>query len=400
MKTNRNILLPAVIATVLIAAAILALRPRGVEVDLGVVDRGPLTVSVLEDGKTRIRDRYTVSAPTAGKLERIRWKPGDTVTKDKDLLAVLEASDPELLDPRARAQAEARVRAAEALESQTAAELERAKVSHNYAVTNLARARKLLEVKGTSRQEFENAEQAELSTGHALKEAEFAGKVATFEREQAAAVLMRADKGSGNAGDSNYEICSPVSGRILRVLQESSTVVTPGMKLLELGDPENLEIEVDVLSTDAVRIKPGARVSIEHWGGERPLVGRVRLIEPAGFTKVSALGVEEQRVNIVVDFVSPLKERSALGDGFRVEARIVAWESTDVRRIPTGALFRDGSEWAVFVAEDNQAKLRRVKTGSSNDEFTEVISGLEEHEKVILYPGDLIEDGSKIRVHR
>jgi HlyD family secretion protein len=392
--------LPVLAGVTLVAAAIVALRPRGVEVDLGTVDRGPLEVTIREDGKTRIKERYTISAPLAGKLERMPWDVGDPVCKEADVIAVIVPTDPELLDPRARAQAEARVHAAEALQSKTAAQLDRARVNHAFAGTNLERARKVFATRAASRQDVDNAEQAELTAGHALREAEFAAIVARFELEQARAVLSRADAQEGVPADSRHEIQSPVGGSILRVFEESSTVVAPGAKLVELGDPRDLEIEVDVLSTDAVQVKPGARVSIEHWGGDQPLAGRVRVIEPSAFTKVSALGVEEQRVNVIIDFVSPPAERAALGDGFRIEARIVTWEAPDVLRVPAGALFRDGDAWAVFVVENDRVALRRVNTGRSSDDYAEVIDGLQQGDEVILYPGDLIEAGARVRKRR
>jgi HlyD family secretion protein len=241
---------------------------------------------------------------------------------------------------------------------------------------------------------MDNAEQAELTAGHAFREAQFAARVAEYELELARAVLLRADQSGGGI---RYEIPSPVSGSVLRVFQESSTIVTPGTRLLEVGDPAALEIEVDVLSADAVQLRPGARAVIEHWGGEAPLAARVRVIEPSAFTKVSALGVEEQRVNVILDFAEPVTKFTALGDGFRVEARLVLWESPGVLRVPSAALFRRGREWAAFQCQGSRAVLKAVQTGRSSSEFTEIIAGLSEGDEVILYPGDLVEDDARIR---
>jgi HlyD family secretion protein len=396
MKTRSRRILPIVGAAVVAAALVYAFLPRPVEVDVASVDRGPLEVTVLEDGKTRIKDRYVVASPLAGKLERIRLRSGDAVTADKDLIAVIVPSDPDLLDPRARAQAEAKVHAAEALKNQVEAQLQRARVNHEYAKVNLERANSGFAAKTISHQELDDAEQKELSAGNALREAEFAVQVTAFELEQARAVLLRAGSDTG-AKEWRHEIQSPITGKVLRVFQESSTIVTPGTKLIELGDPSDLEIEADVLSTDGVQIEPGARVSIEHWGGPQSLRGRVRLVEPSGFTKVSALGVEEQRVNVIIDFADKPADRATLGDAFRVEARIVIWENPNVLRVPAGALFRSDGKWAVFVIDNNRAVLRLLSIGRSNDDYAEVLEGLRESDRVVIYPTDRVQDGVKVK---
>ncbi len=394
MKPAARKLFPWIIGGVIAAAGAVALMPRGITVETAKVDRGPLEVAVSEDGRTRIKERYTISAPLAGKLERIPWRAGDRVRQGEDVIAVIVPSDPALLDPSARAQAEARRHAAEALKSQAGVQLDNAKVKHEYATSNLERARRLFATNGISHQQFDDAEQAELSAGHAFREAQFAARVAEYELELANAVLLRAD---GSAGGIRHEIRSPVSGSVLRVYEESSRILTPGTRLLEVGDPAALEIEVDVLSADAVRLRPGARAVIEHWGGDQPLAARVRVVEPSAFTKVSALGVEEQRVNVILDFTGPPEEFAALGDGFRVEARLILWESTGVLRAPSAALFRSGREWSVFRCEGSRAVLQAVQPGRSSSDFTEITGGLDEGDEVILYPGDLVEDGVKIR---
>lgn len=396
MKKSAHRILPWLIGAVVIGAIGYSFRPRPIAADVASIGQGPLEITVREDGKTRLRERYIVSAPLAGKLERIQWRAGDPISEAKDVLAVIVPSDPELLDPRARAQAEAKVRAAEALKSQADAQLQRAKVAHDYAKTDLERIRKLYQSNVTSHQEFDNAEERELTAANSLRAAEFGSQVAAFELEQAKAVLLRAAGNSGETQDWRHEIRSPISGRVLRVFQESSAVISAGTKLLELGNPADLEIETDVLSTDAVRIKPGARVIIEHWGGDQPLEGRVRTVEPSAFTKISALGVEEQRVNVIIDFAGKPEEHASLGDGFRVETRIVVWESPAVLRVPASALFKHDQRWAVFAVENSRARLRAIEIGRGNDEHVEVISGLRDGEQVVVYPSDRVEDGVSI----
>lgn len=396
MKTRSRRILPVAGAALAVAALVYALMPRPVEVDVSRVDRGPLEVTVRDDGKTRIKDRYVVAAPLAGKLERIRLRSGDSVTADKDLIAAIVPTDPDLLDPRARAQAEAKVHAAEASKSQADAQLQRARVTQIYAKENLQRTNANYAVNAVSHQEVDDAELKELVADKLVREAEFSTQVASFELEQARAVLLRAGS-DAEAKEWRHEIHSPITGKVLRVFQESSTIVTPGTKLIELGDPTDLEIEIDVLSTDGVLIKPGARVSIEHWGGERPLRGRVRLVEPSGFTKVSALGVEEQRVNAIIDFTDKPSDRATLGDAFRVEARIVIWDTPAALRVPAGALFRSGEKWAVFRVENDRAVLRTLGIGRSNDEHAEVLSGLEEGDRVIVYPTDRVQQRVKVK---
>jgi HlyD family secretion protein len=250
----------------------------------------------------------------------------------------------------------------------------------------------------TTPQEFESAENKERMTQEDIKAAQFAMQIADFELDQARAVLRRThDQRSTDDFDSwRFDILAPIDGRVLRVFEESSVIVTPGQHLLEVGDPTDLEVEVDVLSGDAVKIAPGAKVFLEHWGGDAPLLAQVRLVEPSGFMKKSALGVEEQRVNVIIDFLDPPAKRGRLGDAYRVEARIVIWSADDVLQAPAGALFRSGDDWAIFVIEDGRARLRRVQVGRGNALETEITAGLGEGAAVILHPGDKIQDGTRV----
>ena len=402
MKSLRRKFFWGVVLALVVLASIFAIRPAPIEVDLASTTRGELVVTVDEDGQTRIRERYVVSTPLAGRLVRITLKPGDAVEAGKTLLTTLEPTDPQLLDARTRAQAEARVNAAEATLNQTQSLVEAAIKRHELAVADAERASRLFKKNGTSPQNHDHAQFEAQNAAVALSSAQIAVQIAEFEAEQARAALLIAGDGDGSSPPSDHSyrfpISAPIDGRVLRVFQESSTVVQAGARLLELGDPRDLEVAVDVLSSDAVNIRPGAEVRLEHWGGDRPLSGKVRLIEPSAFTKTSALGVDEQRVWIIIDLTGPPESRTTLGDGYRVEARITTWRGSDVTKIPAGALFRTAPDsWAVFVADGDVARSREVTRGQSNGIETEILSGLAPGEQVILHPSDQIEDGVTIR---
>jgi HlyD family secretion protein len=411
-----------VIAVAVLGGLGYAFMPQPVEVDLAKIGRGTLRVTVDEDGKTRIREKYVVSAPLVGRLLRINMEAGDPVEAGTTLLATIEPRDPELLDARTVAQSEARVKAAEATLRKVEPQLEEVRAAQSYAEAELSRIRRAARDNAVSRSELEEAELLYRQRSEELRSMRIQEEIARFELEQAEAALLRtrpretepngpiapanstvADPAPANAIPSNgngswtFTIYSPINGRVLRVFQESAAVVTAGTPLLELGDPLDLEAEIDVLSRDAVNIEPGATVYLEHWGGERPLLGTVRLVEPSGFTKISTLGVEEQRVNAIVDLVDPPADRETLGDGFRVEARIVIAEANDVLIVPTSALFRVGQQSAVFRASDGTAHRQFVKIGRQNGLEAEVIEGLAEGDQVVIHPSDQVEDGVAIR---
>jgi len=389
-----------VIAGLVITGLVKAFAPQPVKVDLAVIELGPMLVSVEEDGMTRIQERFVVAAPLAGRLQRIQLDPGDTLTAGETLLAAIEPLDPTLLDARAAAEAEARLNAADARWNQireeavkTDEELRQAKRTHD-------RIAKLHQRNAVTGQELDESKHAVRQAEQNVKSSNFATKVAEFELELAKAASTRTQEAAPESPqNTQFTMISPITGRVLRVFQESSKVVSPGENLIELGDPSDLEIVVDVLSSDAVRINqrlqeegsPPPRVTLEHWGGAEPLHGIVRLVEPSGFTKISALGVEEQRVNVVIDFDEPNELKDALGDGFRVEARIIVWEREDVLIVPTSALFRDEQEWAVFKNVNERAVLQRVTIGQRNGLQAEVLSGLEQGEVVVVHPGDQVE---------
>lgn len=384
-----------------IAAIAYAFIPQPVTVDVAVIDHGSLRVTVDEEGQTRVIDRYTVSSPLAGWLRRITLDPGDPVETNFTLLAMIDPVDPALLDVRAQAEAEARVQAAEANVQRTEAQLQRAQASLDFAQTELNRITSAARSEAVSIIELDRAELAVETAQQDVQSARFAREIAAFELEQARSALLRTYVRSGEPEEEPaFEIRSPITGVVLRVLQRSAGVVTAGTELLELGDLNEMEVVVDVLSNDGAQIERGAPVVLEHWGGAQPLQGVVRLVEPSAFTKISALGVEEQRVNVIVDITTPLEERRSLGDGFRVEARIVLWEADNVVIVPNAALFRRGSEWAVFVVENGRAALRIVQIGQQSQTEAQVFSGLEPGETVIIHPGDRISNGVRITSSR
>ncbi|MEM8947427.1 MAG: HlyD family efflux transporter periplasmic adaptor subunit [Planctomycetota bacterium] len=387
-----------------LGAIVYGLIPAPVEVDLATIESGSIRVTVDQDGKTRIREKYVVSAPLAGRLLRIELEPGDEVQAGETVLASIEPRDPELLDARTIAQAEARVKAAEKSVQKMEPILEEVAASQEFAEAELKRVREAQAKSplSVSASEMESKLLAYRTRTALLRTTRHNQEIAEFELDQAQAALIRSRPQSSEAASAdgngwNFIIRAPIDGRVLRVFQESTAVVISGASLLELGDPTDLEIEIDVLSRDAVKIQPGAAVLLEHWGGERTLQGRVRLVEPSAFTKISTLGVEEQRVNAIVDLVDPPQDRTALGDGFRVEARIIVSEAADVLKTPTSALFRVGNEWAVFRVEDNIAYETLVELGMQNGLEAEVVKGLSASDTVVVHPGDSIVDGVSVR---
>lgn len=387
--------LPWIGLVLLVGLIVVGLWPRAVPVEAGTITRGPLVVTIDEEGMTRVKNRYVISAPVAGQLRRIDWKAGAVVEAGKTVVAVLETSGADFLDARSQAQAEARMRSAEAARDAATAQRDRAKAGAKMFSADLDRLKQLFAQKVLSAQEFDAAQMRASTSQQEERAAEFALKVAEFELQQAQAILSRGAT-RGVVGSEPLVITSPVSGRILRVMQESARVVPGGLPLVEVGDPTDLEVRIEVLSRDGVAIRPGARVMLEQWGGAEPLAARVRHVEPSAFTKISALGVEEQRVYVIADFTDPLEKRLTLGDNFRVEARIVVWENGAALRAPAGALFQRGGVWQVFVIEAGRSKLRPAKIGRGNGVETEVIDGVGEGAQVVVYPGDKVVDGTRV----
>jgi HlyD family secretion protein len=399
MKISLGKLLLAAFGLALVAGVVYGFLPKPIDVDFGRVTVGPLLVSVDEDGKTRIREKYIVSMPFPGRIERITLDPGDSVAGGESVLATVFPIAPDLLNERSLAEAEARVSAAEASVKRSASALEKSRSEQEWAEATANRIRKLYEQKATTEERLLDANLLTRSRLNDVQTAEFARDIANYELEQAKAGLIRAQPRTGvSAADAHYDVLSPISGKVLRVFQESAATLQAGAQLIEIGDPKDLEMEIDVLSQDAVQIKPGAAVYVDHWGGDKPLVGSVRLVEPSGFTKISALGVEEQRVNVIAAITVPAEERTTLGDAFRVDAKIAVWEGKDVLQVPASALFRDGTDWAVFVVDSgDRARRRTVEIGHRNSLAAEIVSGLTQNDQVVLHPGDTMSDGVAVR---
>jgi HlyD family secretion protein len=371
--------LPYAIGAVLLAVLGLGLRPKPAPVETARAAFGPLRATVSEEGKTRIKQRYTVSSPVSGQLRRIPYKPGAEIVAGETVVAVIDPLPSSPLDARNRALALAR-------RDSAAVQLEKSRTARVLARNELHRMEQMFAAHTVSPQDLESAQLRE--TAAARDEAAAEGALRTAEAELAE---------DSSVATTPVEVKANVSGRVLHVFQESVRAVAQGTPLIEIGDPSDLEVVVEMLSRDGAAIAAGARVELEQWGGPLPLAGRVRLVEPAAFTKISALGVEEQRVNVVVDLVTPLAERRSLGDNFRVEARVIVWESDRVLKVPSSGLFRRGTEWAAFVVRAGRAVLVPVQAGRSSGTEIQVTGGLKEGDEVVLYPGDRVTDGQRVQ---
>lgn len=398
MKANqRRLILWTGLGGAVVLALFIAFRPQAVPVDIEVAGSGSLVVTVDEEGETRVRDIFVLSAPVAGRMLRIEAEAGDEVIANETVIAEIEPVDPTFLDFRSEAQAQAAIRAAESARTLAQAEVDQSAAELEFARAEVERARELIVDNTISRRELDDAERNH-KTAKAAYATTLAGlQVRNFELERARAELLSPAEVQLRRGDCEcVPISAPVDGRVLRVLQESEGVVAAGEPLLEIGDPADLEIVVDLLSADAVKVAAGQRVVIEGWGGETPVAGRVRRVEPFGFTKISALGIEEQRVNVIIDFTSPREQWQRLGHGYQVDLRIVLWEGVDVVKLPLTALFRDGDKWAVFIDSGGRAKRRHVEIGRRNGLEAEITGGLKVGERVIMHPSDKVIDGVRV----
>ncbi len=382
VPTTKRRWLPYVVLIVLVVLAGLGLRPHPAPVETARVVTGALRATVSEEGKTRIRQRYVVAAPVSGQLRRIPFKPGAEVESGVTVVAVIDPLPASPLDERNRALAEAR-------RDSTREVLAKSRTSHELARNELRRIEQMFAAKTVSPQELESAQMRETAAARDVATAE--GALKQVETELAVTGL------AGAVVSAPVDVKANATGRVLHVFQESSRAVMQGTPLLEIGDPTDLEVVVEMLSRDGAAIAVGAAVLLEQWGGTAPLEGKVRLVEPAAFTKISALGVEEQRVNVVVDITTPLEQRRSLGDNFRVEARVITWESASALKLPVSGIFRSGNEWAAFVVRGGEAKLVPVKAGRSSGTEVQVTDGLKEGDEVILYPGDRIKDGQRVK---
>ena len=378
--------LPWLGAVLLVTLIVFGFMPRPLPVETARVTQGALRATVNEEGKTRIKQRYVVSAPVTGHLRRIPFKAGAEVEAGKTVLAVIDPVSPAMLDARNRALAEAR-------RDTASANLDRAREAHRFAANELKRIEQLHADKTVSQQDLENAQWRETATAKDLAVAGSALRQTETELKE----FPAGESSPSNGLRAPVEVTSPASGRVLQVLEESTRVVPAGTPLVEVGDPADLEAVIEVLSRDGAVVQPGAKVELEQWGGGPPLEGRVRLVEPAAFLKISALGVEEQRVNVVVDLVTPYGQRRNLGDKFRVEARILIWEADQALKVPAGALFRRGQDWAAFVLAGGRAELRRVQVGRIGGNEMQILDGLKAGEELILYPGDRIHERDRVK---
>lgn len=397
MKDVRKWIVRGVVGAAVIAGVGVALVPRPVEVDVGTVDRGPLRVTADGLGRTRVRDRYVVAAPVPGHLRRIALRAGDAVEAGQ-ALAVIEPPESVPLDARTRVEAEARLAAARAVEAEARGAVEAARIAEAQARRDRDRYETLARSASVAERDLEAARTEADARGKAVRLAELAAETARRQVEAAAAVLRTSDPGEEEAGV--VTVTAPSGGVVLRVMQESEGPVAAGTPLVEVGDPASLEVVVDLPTPLAVQVPPGATVDVTRWGGPAPLLGRVRRVEPSGFTKISALGVEEQRVFVVID---PVRDGpgaagwGTLGDGFRVETGIVLWQADDVVTIPEGALFRRGDGWAAFAIRDGRAVMQEVRVGHRDGRRAEVLGGLATGDAVVLFPGDRVQDGGRVK---
>jgi HlyD family secretion protein len=396
--TNKRVIIWAMLTGLVALGLLLAFRPQAVLVDLTSVQPGSMAVFVADEGYTRVHDMYELSAPVAGQVQRIQVHAGDAVVAGETVVAQIEPGDPSLLDPRSEAQARAALQTAESALDLARAEVKQAEAEMEFAESEWRRANDLLASGMISRRDFDDAERAHKAGKADLDTARAGFQMGLFELEQVRTQLLSPGEARQARGDCEcIPIMAPVSGRVMRIPNPSARVVGAGEVLMEIGDPESLEVVVDFLSIDAVLISPGQEVIIDEWGGAKPLAGRVRMVEPFGFTKVSALGIEEQRVNVTIDFTDPIKQRQRLGHGYQVQARVQIWKADSVLTVPLTALYRIDQGWAVFVSEDGRAHSRPVRIGQRNGLVAEVAEGLQPGDQVLTHLSDRVTEGVRVR---
>ena len=395
-EMRRRILIITVAAIVALGL-VYGFLPKPVPVDVTAAKRGELRVTVEEEGRTRVKDRFVVSAPVPGYLRRIGLDVGDTISKGQQI-AALEPLRSTVLDPRSRAEAEAAVASSRAALAAEKEKVRAAEADAEYARERNIRMKKLAGGGFISKDDLEQSD-SEAKKAEATRlsaEAAVIAAAADVERAESALRYSAAEHSSGS--EKTVTVRAPVSGRVLKIHHESEGVVNAGEPLLDIGNPRSLEVKAEVLSADAVKIRKGTPVVFERWGGDKPLTGIVRVVEPAGFTKVSSLGVEEQRVLVIVDITSSGEAWQGLGDGYRLDASFIIWEGKDALQVPASALFRKDEGWALFVVENKRAKIRTVEVGQRNGLVAEIVKGLTEGEPVIAHPDDRLADGSRVRL--
>ncbi|MCK5041093.1 MAG: HlyD family efflux transporter periplasmic adaptor subunit [Sphingomonadales bacterium] len=393
LKLTKNLLYWAMGAVVILMIAF-SFVPKPVPQDFAQATKNDIAVTIHSEGKTRVRENYVVSAPFAGHMLRLESEPGDIVIAGVTVVAIMEPADPSLLDARSLAQAEARISAADAALDMAQATLTQREAEFNFAVREMERAEELFNNQNISTLEKEKYELSRSNAQSLFASATSAEQMAEYELDMAKAALIPPSERTSGSGI--IEVKAPVSGVVLRLYQESEGVVLAGKPLLSLGDQDDLEIVVDMLSIDVVKLEIGDRAIIDHWGGDAPLDGVVRLVEPSGFTKISALGIEEQRVNVLVDITSPPENWQALGDGYRVEVFAVIDEIKNILSIPVSSLFRHQGNWSVFKVIDGEAVLTSIEIGLRNNQYAQIINGLNEGDTVITHPSNDVVDGTNV----
>ncbi len=385
---------PIVLGVLLVAGLAFALWPRPVSVDIATLREGPMAVTIEGDGVTRVKEVYILSAPIAGKMLRVESHAGDMIEAQKTVVATIEPLDPAFLDVRAQRQLEFTVSAARSARDLAAANVRGREADLRLARQERDRARQLFAKGIVAKARVDTAEASVDALDAALTTAQAALRQRDFEVKTAQAALIVPSDDPRNKSDRRccFAVRAPISGQILRVLHENEAVVQAGQPLAEVGDPANLEIVVDLLSTEAVKVAPGDAVLITRWGGDGALNARVRRVEPFGVTKISSLGIEEQRVNVIIDLTDPRSRWQRLGHGYQIDAAIIRWQTRRALQVPVGALFRQGSDWAVFRVDDGRARMTAIKIGHMNDETAELLSGLKPGDQVISHPGERVTD--------
>jgi HlyD family secretion protein len=388
---------PLALILVLIAGMTYAFWPRAIEADIETVSAGSLSVTVDDDGITRIREVYTVTMPVTGRILRINIHAGDQVVAGKTVLASILPGAPALHDERTQLELKAALKVAQESKNAALSQVDGAKADLDFAKIESDRANLLYKNNAVSAASVDKTQHALRTTESALATAHAVLSQRESELKKAEAALFSPVGVRESSADCCLDITAPESGLVLKVFQENEMVVPVGSPLLEIGDRKNLEIVTDILSRDALKISPGDPVIIENWGGDGVLDGKVRLIEPAGTTKVSSLGIEEQRVNVIIDITNPHDKWSRLGHGYQVDTRIVVWQGDHVIKVPLAALFRQGNDWAVFRNENGIARILTVKIGHVGSQYAEVLEGLVSGDQIILHPGGQISNGVRIR---
>lgn len=394
MAIKNRMIFWSVLAVLLVAALTYAFWPRAIPADFAHVTRGPLSVTIDEEGETRVKDMFIVSAPVSGELERITLEPGDHVMENETIIASINPTAPPVLDQRTEAQLRAAVGSAHAAISVAESDLERLLANYRLAKAESERGQLLFDKDVISKAALDRLNAETDTINAAVHAGEAALRMRRSELQMARSALMPSMSTSANSG--HVHVTPIVDGLVLKVIRESAGPVIQGAPLVEIGDPLEIEIVVDLLSEDAVAVSPGDQVIISGWGGD-PLQGQVRIVEPYAFTKISALGIEEQRVNVIIDLEDMKAASNRLGHGYRVDIAVVVWFDDDVLSVPMTALFKQGSDWSTYVMREGRASLQILELGRMNGQRAQVLKGLSENDLVIEHPSNRIGEGVRVK---